>query len=212
MSEKLCVPSNLLGTELAEDHVLNQAVQHEIDSRRDREDLKDTAVIGMKVPFQAETSTSDELFGFGTGQSIGFCAIMKTKKKEKPHPADVTCNVTLVFKEEGNSFGVKTKVSTHIFSPSSANPPATPTPVDAGATEEATAAQEGAAPSSAISVRSTRSSRTHNGGLSTLSQGARSLQRAINDVPVPMNIDTVSTGTRRSKRKKQAEEEKSEIV
>ncbi|GFH50729.1 predicted protein [Chaetoceros tenuissimus] len=36
VSEKLCVPSNLLGTELAEDHVLNQAVQHEIDSRRDR--------------------------------------------------------------------------------------------------------------------------------------------------------------------------------
>ncbi|GFH50728.1 hypothetical protein CTEN210_07204 [Chaetoceros tenuissimus] len=81
----------------------------------------------MKVPFQAETSTSDDLFGFGTGQSIGFCAIMKTKKKEKPHPADVTCNATLVFKEEGNSFGVKTKVSTRIFSPS-ANPPVPPAP------------------------------------------------------------------------------------
>lgn len=209
----LQVPSNLLGSELNDDHVLHQSVQQEVDSRRAREDMKDTAVIGMKIPFKAETSTSDDLFGENSGQSTGFCSVVKKERGEAVHPADVTSNTVFVFKKQGNAFGVKTSVSTRLFSPSSeTRPPAAPAASTPVGTAETTGTH-GAAPSSAMSVRSNRSRRTHNAGLSILSGGARSLAIAADEIPMNIDagMDNVSSHTRRSKRKKDEAEEKTDV-
>lgn len=209
----LQVPSNLLGSALNDDHVLHQSLQQEIDSRRAREDMKDTAVIGMKIPFKAETSTSDDLFGEKSGQSTGFCSVVKKKQGKGVHPADVTSNTCFVFKKQGNAFGVKTSVSTRLFSPSSeTRPPAAPAPTPVENVQASAAAQE-PAQSSTVSVGN-HSRRTQNAGLSILSGGVRSMGRAIEGIP--MNIDagedTVSDNSRRRRSKRKKEEEKSETV
>lgn len=208
--ESLREPANLLGSQLDEDHILHQTFKAEIDSRREREDLKDSAQIGIKIPFRAETSTSDVLFGPDSGQSIGFCSVLENKKNQKPHPADVTCNTCFVFKQEGDAFRVKTSVSTRIFTspnggggtPAAANGQGTQgngqtTQGNGQGTQGNGQGNLNGAQSSAVSVSRSRS-------------GARSVARSLLQASthpdgVPMNIDAgesaVSSNTRRSKRK-----------
>lgn len=113
-------PNNLFGHKLGDSNVLFQSVEEEVNSRRKRKDAKDTANIGLKIPFKAETSTSDDLFGPGTGQSAGFVPVhtkkqLKEQKKPTNHPGDKTCHACFVFKEQGSAFNVKTSVSTTVF-------------------------------------------------------------------------------------------------
>ena len=115
-------PNNLIGKNLSSSHVLFQAVQQEIYSRKVRQDAKANNIpIVMKLPFKAHTSTSDDLFGEGTGQSAGF--VMAVPKRETNSTANcttsikgnTTCNAVFVFKKHGNHFEVVSGVSTNTF-------------------------------------------------------------------------------------------------
>lgn len=203
-------PNNLFGHELGDSHVLYQSLEEEVNSRRKRKDAKDTANIGLKLPFKAETRTSDELFGPGTGQSAGFIAVhtkkqLQEKKKPRDHPGDKTCHACFVFKEEGSAFNVKTSVTTKVFDNMDLNGSlsgrgTSGTNAGSGNSVVAAPAPAPAPVAGAASVPARQ-----------LTSNAASAANALNpaSVPLPMDVDQNVAANTRASAKKRKNEDKS---
>ena len=107
-------PGNLLGNKnMNPSNVFYQTIEKEILSTKPRADAKSKFSLRFKLPFKAETRTSDELFGEGTGQSAGNVPAIP-RNQSQCHSSDTTCNAVFVFKKHGNNFDVATGVSTKL--------------------------------------------------------------------------------------------------
>ena len=103
-------PCNLLGCRLSKESVLfqtyDEAIMEMVASRESDLSVK----LVLDLPFEAERFPSDDLFGPGTGNSVGLVKI-----RENAHVNDKVANFCPVYKKQGNQFENSKKVSMETF-------------------------------------------------------------------------------------------------
>lgn len=111
MPKSYMEPRNLLGADIAEDHVIYQAVKSEIFRLQKHIEKQPIALLQLNLPFPAEPKTTDDIFGARSGQTANLIPLISTKSKQQIYPDNFTGNVVFFFKKRGGSFHLSTRTS-----------------------------------------------------------------------------------------------------